>query len=53
MHKIEMHLSQKEKIFSLFLSAFFKSALNSEHSQKKEDVHSLYNSQITDHEKPA
>ena len=30
-----MHLSQKEKIFSLFLSAFFKSALNSEHFQKK------------------
>ena len=30
-----MHLSQKQNIFSQFLSAFFKSALNSEHFQKK------------------
>ena len=30
-----MHLSQIQKIFSQFFSAFFKSALNSEHSQKK------------------
>ena len=30
-----MHLSQKEKIFSEFFSAFFESALNSEHFQKK------------------
>ena len=30
-----MHLSQKEKIFSQFFSAFFESALNSEHFQKK------------------
>ena len=35
MHKIQMHLSQKQKIFSLFFSAFFKSALNFEHYQKK------------------
>ena len=35
MHKIEMHLSQKQKIFSEFFSAFFKSALNFEHFQKK------------------
>ena len=35
MHTIQMHLSQKQNIFSQFLSAFFKSALNSEHFQKK------------------
>ena len=35
MHKIQMHLSQKQKIFSEFFSAFFKSALNFEHFQKK------------------
>ena len=30
-----MHLYQKEKIFSQFFSAFFESALNFEHFQKK------------------
>ena len=35
MHNIQMHLSQKQKIFSQFFSAFFKSSLNSEHFQKK------------------
>ena len=35
MHTIKMHLSQKEKLFSQFFSAFFKSALNSEHLRKK------------------
>ena len=30
-----MHLSQKEKIFSQFFSAFFESALNFEHFQQK------------------
>ena len=30
-----MHLSQKEKIFSEFFSAFFESALNSERFQEK------------------
>ena len=35
MHTIQMHLSQKEKIFSEFFSAFFESSLNSEHFQKK------------------
>ena len=35
MHTIQMHLSQKQKTFSEFFSAFFKSALNSEHFQKK------------------
>ena len=35
MHTIQIHLSRKEKIFSRFFSAFFKSALNSENFQKK------------------
>ena len=35
MHTIQMHLSQKQKIFSQFFTAFFKSALNFEHFQKK------------------
>ena len=35
MHTIQMHLSQKQKIFSRSFSAFFKSALNFEHFQKK------------------
>ena len=35
MHTIQMHLSQKQNTFSRFFSAFFKSALNSEHFQKK------------------
>ena len=35
MDTIQMHLSQKEKIFSQFFSLFFESALNFEHFQKK------------------
>ena len=35
MHTIQMHLSEKQKIFSEFLSAFFESALNFDHFQKK------------------
>ena len=35
MHTIQMHLSPKQKIFSEFFSAFFESALNFEHFQKK------------------
>ena len=35
MHTIQMRLSQKQKIFSEFFSAFFESALDSEHFQKK------------------
>ena len=35
MHTIQIHLCQKQKTFSEFLSPFFKSALNSEHFQKK------------------
>ena len=35
MHTIQMHLSQKQKIFAEFFSSFSKSALNFEHFQKK------------------
>ena len=35
MPTIQMHLSQKQKIFSGSFSAFFESALNFEHFQKK------------------
>ena len=35
METIQMHLYQKQNIFSKFFSAFFKSALNFEHFQKK------------------
>ena len=35
MQAIQINLSQKQKIFSQFFSAFFESALNFEHFQKK------------------
>ena len=35
MQTIQMHLSQKQNIFSQFLSEFFEPALNFEHFQKK------------------
>ena len=35
MDVIHMHLSQKQKLFSEFFSAFFESALNFEHFQQK------------------
>ena len=35
MQTIEMHLSQKQKIFSRFFAAISKSPLNFEHFQKK------------------
>ena len=35
MQTIQKHLSQKQKIFFEFFSAFFESALNFEHFQKK------------------
>ena len=35
MHTIQMHLSQKQKIFSQYFFAFFKSGLNFEFFQKK------------------
>ena len=38
MHTIQMHLCQKQKIFSGSFSAFFESALNFEHFQQKMTV---------------
>ena len=51
MQTIQMHLSQKQSIFPQFLFAFFESALNFEHFQKKHDPHSLCISEITDRER--
>ena len=44
---IQILLSQKKKPFSQFFSAYLKSTLNLEHSQKKNDPHSPIISQIT------
>ena len=46
-----MQLSQKQKTFSEFFSAFLKSSLNFEHFQKKDDSHSWGISKITESEK--
>ena len=35
-----MQLSQKERIFTEFFSAIFKTILNFEHFQEKDDTHS-------------
>ena len=35
MQTIQVHLSQKQKVFSEFFTAFFEFALNFEHFQKK------------------
>ena len=35
MQTIQMHLSQKQNVFSQFIAAFFESPLNFEHLQKK------------------
>ena len=48
---IQILLSQKQKTFSQFFSAFWKSTLNFEHSGKKDDPHSRCISQITVSEK--
>ena len=48
---IQILLSQKQKTFCQFLSAFLKSTLNFEHSRKKDDPHSPCISQITVSEK--
>ena len=53
MQQFQMHLSRKENNFPQFFSPFFESALNFEHSQKKDDPHSLCISKITDHERRA
>ena len=48
---IRILLSQKQKTFSQFFSAFLKSTLNFEYFQKKDDPHSGFISQITVSEK--
>ena len=48
---IQILLSQKQKTFSPFLSSFFKSTLNFQHFQKKDDPHSRGISVITVSEK--
>ena len=53
MHTIEMHLSQKQKIFSEFFSAFFKSALYFEHFQKKMTLIAYVFPKLKNHEKRA
>ena len=35
MQTIQMHLSQKQKVFSQFFAAFFEFSLNFEHFKKK------------------
>ena len=48
---IQILLSQKQKTFFQFFSAFLKSTLNFEHLQKNDDPHSRCISQITFSEK--
>ena len=50
MQTIQMLLSQKQNIFSEFFLAFFESAFNFKHFQKKDDPHSLCISESIDHE---
>ena len=47
MEPIDMQLSQKLKTFSGFFAAFFKSRLNFELFQKKDDAPSLFISEAT------
>ena len=49
MQTSQMHLSQKQNVFSQFFAAFFEFALNFEHFQKKDEPYSLCFSEITDH----
>ena len=51
METIQMHLSEKQKSFSQFFCAFFKSTSTFEHFQKKDDPHTLCISEITDPKK--
>ena len=46
-----MQLSQKQKTFSQYVSAFLQSKLNFEHFLKKDDPHSWWISEIKDSEK--
>ena len=53
MHTIQMHLSQKQKIFSEFFSAFSESALNFEHFQKKMTLIAYVFPKLKNHEERA
>ena len=53
MDTIQMHLSQKQKIFSGFVAAFFESALNFEHFQKKMTLIAYVFPKLKNHEKRA
>ena len=53
MHTIQMHLCEKEKIFSEFFSAFSESALNFEHFQKKMTLIAYVLPKLKNHEKGA
>ena len=48
---IRTQLFRKKRAFSKFFLAFLKSKLNFEHLQKKDDLHSLFISEITHPEK--
>ena len=51
MQPIQMRVSQRQRTFSRFFSAFLKSSLNFEHFEKKDDPHSWCISEITDSKK--
>ena len=51
MQSVQIQLSTKQKIFSELFSGFFKSSLNFEHFEIKEDPHSLSLSKIIDYER--
>ena len=51
MQPIHIQLSQKLKTFSQFFPAFWKSRLNFEHFQKKDEAHSLFICEATACEK--
>ena len=51
MQPIHLELSQKLKTFSQFFLPFWKSSLNFEHFQKKDDAHSLFICEATACEK--
>ena len=47
-HQVQMQISLKPKIFSLFFIASMKSTLNSEYFEKKDQSHSLSITEIID-----
>ena len=51
MQPVHMQLSQRQKTFSEFFSAFSKSTLNFAYFQKKDDAHSLFIAEATACEK--